>query len=370
MAIKKTTKVKPYNPLSPYGNHSLGWYQQQANTRAQSDINAQTAALPSEAWLRDSSGQLAKALGGIQQNQTNLAAAGGGLYQQAFQDASNPANRAAMVAGGTGVSQTPGGQSLQSVLGAMLAGSMGGAQQAAVARGEGDVANRAKQVSAAQASMPSLAQKYLDSMKQEQLSGLSQSLNNQLAQQQFGLNASNTAFDNNLAASNTAFDNNLAAANLDQKIASSSANASAKKTAARSKERAAKLKEVKQQFDKWTKPTKKQTGNTYTYQPNIVNKATGSLMPSFEVQAANGSDAVNLAIKKLTALGVQGVSGTQVGSWLKSTKPVYGQAPSRTSRQAYKNAVDILANSGFTRKEAIRLMRQYAGVSTSGPLEL
>lgn len=361
MATKKPRKprVVPYNPFKPFGNHSLKYLESQAASRAQNDVNTQVGALPAAKFYTDAASQLANSLAGIQKQQGGLAAAGGGLYQQAFQGATAPVSRAAQVAGGAAPTPTAGAGNLSSTLGALLAGSMGGAQQAAIARGAQDVANRAKQESQIRMTMPQLQQKYLDDMKQQALQAATADMNQQLAQQQFGLQASNTTFDNNLAAAKFADDQ-----------ANTKATTASKSRAAKSKKRQAKLKEVRGLFDKWTASKKGVVANVYHFQPNIRD-ANGHLFPGFDITAKDGPSAINQAVAKMTASGVQHITGTQMGTWLQRTTPQQGDIPGMDRRQAYIRGRDILINSGlFTKAEAIRYMREYLGANPHGPLVL
>lgn len=354
MAVKKKAKKKvvPYNPYKPYGDHSLTWYQQQANARAATDTNAQVAALPRSQFYTDSAAQLAKALQGIQGNQAGIASAGGDLYSQAFQQASQPASKAAMVAGGQPVAG-PANTSLVGALGATMAQAFAGGQDAAVARGRNDVLARAGQETAIRAKQPTAAAAYLKEMTDAALQARVAQFNEQLAGQQFGLDASNTAFDNNLAA-----------ASLEASTSSKADSAAAKKSAAQQKLVDKKLSAVEKRLVSWMKPVRKQTGNLYTFQPPGL--------PAFEISAKDGPSALQLAMQKLANQGIKGLTGTQVGSYLKSTKPVTTDVPQKSKRDAYRIALRQLSGPGgvMTKKEATRWLRDYFGVSQTGPLKL
>jgi hypothetical protein len=353
MAAKKKKRV-PYNPLQPYGTHSLEWLTSQANARAAADANAAVAALPSSSFYTTSAAQLGNALKGIQGNQTQVAAAGGGLYQKAFQDASAAANRAAMAGGGPGVTATPGGSSLVSALGATMAQALAGGQNAAIARGRNDVLDRAQQVSAIKMKQQSAANDYLKQEKDTALQAAVANFNNTLAQQQFGLQASNTAADNQ-------FQQDQLAANT----AADQAAAASKNKANSAKQRAQTVKEAKANYDRWTKPVSKRTGFTYTFTPNIRMKnpdgTLGPLFPAFTVTAANGPAGLALAVKHMTANGVPNLTGTRVGSWLSGTKENTANAPAMDPQTAYVRARNMLVRAGFSMREAQQIMRAYTG---------
>jgi hypothetical protein len=351
MAAKKKKRVA-YNPLQPYGTHSLEWLTSQANARAAADANAAIGALPSSSFYTTSAAQLGNALKGIQGNQTQVAAAGGGLYQKAFQDASATANRAALTGGGPGVTATPGGSSLVGALGATMAQALAGGQNAAIARGRNDVLDRAQQVSAIKVKQQSAANDYLKQEKDTALQAAVANFNNTLAQQQFGLQASNTAADNQFQ------QDQLAAS-----VAGDQATAASKNKAQSAKQRAQTVKQAQSNYDRWTRPVTKVTGHTYSFQPNIRD-AKGNLFPSFEINAANGSEAVNKAIQHMTASGVQHITGTQMGTWLKSTRNITGSAPGMDPQTAYVRARDMLVHAGFSMKQAQQIMRAYTGRKT------
>lgn len=361
MVKKKPPPAKPYDPYNPYGSHSLPWFQQQANQRAAGDTTAAVAALPSAAFYTDSAAQLAKALQGIQGQQSQVAAAGTPLYQQAFDSASGAANKAAMTGGGTGVQATPGGGSLVGALGATMAQALSGGQSAAVARGRNDVLARAGQESAIRAKQPGAAAAYLKEMTDTALQARVAQFNQQLAQSQFGLNASNIATDNTIAQQNADTSAARAAA-----AASASANTAAARTsAADQKLKDKKIAGVQARLEAWTKPTKRPSGqNIYTFAPPGV--------AAFEVTAKDGPGALALAMQHLTAQGVTGLTGTQVGGYLKSTKQVLADKAQKTNRDAYKIALRQLSGPGgvFSKKEAQRWLRDYFGVSQTGPLQL
>lgn len=355
MAIKKKKRppAAPYDPYSPYGNHTLPWYQTQANQRATQDTNAQVAALPSSQFYTDSASQLAKALGGIQSQQSMVASAGTPLYQQAFDSATGAANKAAMTSGGTGVTATPGGGSLVGALGATMAQALSGGQSAAVARGRNDVLARAGQETAIRAKQPSAAAAYLKEMTDTALQARVARFNEQLANSQFGLQASNIATDNQIAQQNA-----------DTSASRAASTDAARQSATQQKLIDKKLAAVTKRLEGWTKPVKKVTGNLYTFAPPGV--------PAFEISAKDGPAALALAIQHLTAQGVKGLTGTQVGGYLKSTKPVTTDVPQKSKRDAYKIALRQLSGPGgvMTKKEAQRWLRDYFGVSPTGPLQL
>jgi hypothetical protein len=351
MATKKKPKRVSYNPLQPYGTHSLEWLTSQANARARTDANAAIAALPSSSFYTQSAQQLGNALKGIQDQQTGVAAAGGDLYSQAFRNASQPANRAIMVAGGQanpGASET----SLVSALGATMAQALAGGQNAAIARGRNDVLDRAQQVSAIKVKQQSAANDYLKQEKDTALQAAVANFNNTLAQQQFGLQASNTAADNQFQ------QDQLAAS-----VAGDQAAATSKNKATNAKQRAQTVKQAQSNYDRWTRPVTKVTGHTYSFQPNIRD-AKGNLFPSFEINAANGAEAVNKAIQHMTASGVQHITGTQMGTWLKSTRNITGSVPGMDPQTAYVRARDMLVHAGFSMKQAQQIMRAYTGRKT------
>jgi hypothetical protein len=354
MAAKKKKRVA-YNPLQPYGTHSLEWLTSQANARAAADANAAIGALPSSSFYTTSAAQLGNALKGIQGNQTQVAAAGGGLYQKAFQDASAAANRAAVAGGGPGVAATPGGSSLVSALGATMAQALAGGQNAAIARGRNDVLDRAQQVSAIKMKQQSAANDYLKQEKDTALQAAVANFNNQLASSQFGLQSQNTAFDNQIAAGQLSVAQQNAATRA---AADANRQTTASKNASK-KERAQTIKDAQASYTRWTRPVTKVTGYTYTFHPPPDKQ--GHQFPAFSVIAPNGPAGLALAVQHMTAAGVGGLTGTKVGSWLTGTKANTGSAPGMDPNTAYVRARNLLVRAGFSMKEAQQIMRGYTG---------
>ena len=354
MAVKKKKKVIAYDPYRPYGGHSLKWYQQQADSRAAADTNAAVGALPSSQFYTDSATQLANALKGIRGDQAGVAAAGGEMYANAFKQASEPANRAAMVAGGQPVAG-PANTGLVGALGATMAQAFSGGEQAAVARGRNDVIARAGQEAAIRAKQASLSNSYLEKMKEDALQARVAQFNQQIAESQFGLQASDTAFDNNLAAANLAADTSNA-----------SASAASKAKANNAKNRAKKLAGIEKRIEAWLKPVDKVTGYTYTFQmPGL---------PSFQVTGKDGTSGLQAALAKLNAQGVRNkagkpLTGSEVGAFLKSTKPISSKVSQKSKSDVYRIALRQLSGEGgvMTKAEARRWLRDYFGVSQTGP---
>lgn len=347
---KKKKKVIPYNPYQPYGGHSATWFTQQANQRAASDTNAAVGALPSSQFYTDSAAQLAKALSGITGAQGGVASAGGDMYANAFKAAAEPANKAAMVAGGQPVTG-PANSSLVGALGATMAQAFAGNENAAVARGRNDVIARAGQEAAIRAKQSGLANDYLDKMKQEALQASVAGFNNQLAQSQFGLQASDTAFDNNLAADSLAAN-----------IAGDTASSGVKSQAAINKALTAARKAAREART-GTKSTVT-VGNDYTFNvPNSV--VTGD--PS-----ASGNTTHVIRAKD----GPNALSG--MTDWLRSL-PGYDNQPAKTfysgqykaitedrstpgSRSAQLHAaLEVLEDAGLSHQQALQYAREIIG---------
>jgi hypothetical protein len=238
-----------------------------------------------------------------------------------------------------------------------MAQSFAGGEQAAVARGRNDVIARAGQEAAIRAKQSSLSNSYLEKMKEDALQASVAGFNNRLAESQFGLQQQDTTFDNQLAA-----------ANLDASIAGDQASSASKSKANTAKLRDKKLAAVQKRIEAWTKPVKKQSGAVYTFAPNLTDK-NGNRLPAFSITAKDGPAAQAAAINKLTAMGVRGVSGTQVGSWLTSTKPTYADVPQKSKGEVYRIALRQLSGEGgvMTKAEARRWLRDYFGVSQTGP---
>lgn len=353
MAIKKKKKkVVAYDPYHPYGGHSATWYGQEANRRAASDTNAAVGALPSSQFYTDSAAQLAKALGGITNNQAGVAQAGGDLYAQAFQQAAQPANKAAMVAGGQPVAG-PANTSLVGALGATMAQAFAGNENAAVARGRNDVLARAGQESAIRGKQASLASDYLDKMKQEALQAGVAGFNNMLALQNYNLNASNTNFDNQLNA-----------AQLDASIAGDQAAAGAKSSAARSKA----ITEARRLAREAGKSTKGSVsvGKDYTFNvPNDTILGDGSTgTQSHVVRAKDGASALKVFKAWLSSLPGYDSSVNPQNYYSGQSKDITEERVTSGSRTSQLHAaLNYLLDQGFSRKEALQIARQIIGSS-------
>lgn len=351
MAVKK--KVTPYDPYKPFGNHSLPWFQQQANLRATNDTNAQVAALPSSQFYTDSASQLAKALSGIQGQQSTVAAAGSPLYQQAFDSASSAANKAALAGGGTGVAATPGGGSLVGALGATMAQALSGGQSAAVARGRNDVIARAGQESAIRAKQPSAAAAYLKEMTDQALQARVAQFNQQLASSQLGLDASNTAFDNQLAA------DSLAAST------STKSNAAKSKSAAALAKAMATARKAANEARKGTKSTTT-TANDYTF--NVPNSAisgdpSASGTTKHVIRAKDGPGALVSMTTWLKSLPTYDASTMNPKNYFSGEfKPITSETTTAGSRSAQLHAaLGALMDAGYDRATALKYARQIIG---------
>jgi hypothetical protein len=351
MAVKKKKKVVAYDPYRPYGGHSLTWYQQQANSRAAADTNAAVGALPSSQFYTDSAVQLANALKGIRGDQAGVAQAGGDMYANAFKAASEPANRAAMAAGGQPVAG-PANTSLVGALGATMAQAFSGGEQAAVARGRNDVIARAGQEAAIRAKQSSLSNSYLEKMKEDALQASVAGFNNRLAQSQFGLQASDTAFDNQLNA-----------AQLDASIAGDQASAGAKSQASINKAIAAARKAAREA--RTGTKSSVTIGNDYTYNiPNsvVTGDPSASGTSPHVVRAKDGPSAqaaLHAWIKNLPGFDPAVNANSYYSGQFKAITQEKTTPGSRTAQ--LHAALDVLMDAGLSRSQALKYARQIIG---------